>query len=708
MKRKILFLAVFFSLFTFSQSYGQGLPIEDQLAQLRYGGQGGKRISINVQEKSLRDLLKFIGGKAGVNILVDPEIQEKITIRLINVYWKNALKVITEKAKCVVEQISPNLYRVTKPPTVNMEFMNADIRVVLDFLAKQANSNIIISQAIQGKVNLSLKDVHWRQALETIVKTSGYVAVEEEGNIIRIVTRNSLKDQLETEILTLKYVRPPSTYRAAITSAGASTKGGVFFVGNATAPGDPATTFTLFKALSDAVNKDIQEKVIYDPLSNAFVVRATKLTINRLKKIIKKVDKEPQQVFIDVKFVKTQARGLIEKGLRLTDPAGSTDGVTVRQVFDNTINVPGVVSQAGEGFNPLPATMRGVFPFELGDQDTFTKRFRIPTVLDFSQTLAILRLVKSYENTRIMQAPSIMTVNHQEATIFVGENIPYAEQQATVDPNGNPPTVTLSQGQGSPVSVGFHLFITPHVIPDTDKIMLTIIPKFNFLSGPQNGFRVFTVGAQGSSITLPQTQEQIVVTNLLLSDGKTAVIGGLLSETKTEHVSKVPLLSSIPILGSLFTYKSYDTRTENLMIFITPTIIRNTEQLTVVSRRKIIDFAKLEYFTAKKEGRASDGVFHEAPVIRNSFDGMLSGMYKDEETYNKMAKEEYEKVLKKVQEALNKNNFVGARDAVESYPETYRITTPYGKMLQKEIDRINQAEKAFLIKKAKEAEKEEE
>lgn len=705
MKKKFL-VGVFLAVALF---WGQGILFgqddssqEDVIAQSRYQELAGRRtISINVKKKPLQELLKFIAGKANVNILVDPEIQEKVTIRLINVYWKNALQVIAERANCVVEQISPNLFKVTKPPRVSMEFAGAELSAVLDLLARQAGSNIIISSQVTGKVTLNLRDVHWKQALETIVKTSGFVAVEEEGNIIRIVRRESLRDQLETEIITLRYVRPPGTYRAAITSAGTSTKGGVFFVGDARPPGDPASTFTLYKAILGAIDPAIQETVIYDPISNSFVIRATKLTLNRVKQIISKVDKEPLQVFIDVKFIKTDSDSLVARGLRFTDPNAKSDGFVARGVFDNT-NAAGAVTQPGElgpNTTPLPVNLRGMFPFELGDMDTFTRRFRVPMVLDFTQTLAILRLVKSNKNIRIVQAPSLMTLNHQEATIFVGENVPFAEQQTTIDPNGGPPSVTLQAGNGSPISVGFHLFITPHVIPDTNKVMLQVIPKSNFLSGPDaGGFRTFTVS--GNQITLPQTQEQVVVTNLMVSDGKTAVIGGLLSETKTEAVSKVPILSSIPILGNLFTYRSMQTKLENLIIFITPTVVRDTDQLSIVSRRRIINFGKLDYFKAKEEGRARDGVFDERPVVKEAYEGILGDLYKDEDEHLKLAESTYKDTIQKVDEALSQNRYNDAMVLLEGYPYNYKATTKYGRLVETKAKDVQKAKTEFLKQQA--------
>ena len=114
-----------------------------------------------------------------------------------------------------------------------MEFNNADIRVVLDLIARNAGSNIVISEKVQGLVSLNLKDVPWRVALETIVKTANYTVVEEERNILRIVAPEDLVAQLETKAFSLLYVKPPDVYKAIYRERGPTLGGAGLGAGGA-------------------------------------------------------------------------------------------------------------------------------------------------------------------------------------------------------------------------------------------------------------------------------------------------------------------------------------------------------------------------------------------------------------------------------------------------------------------------------------------
>ncbi len=142
---------------------------------------------------------------------------------------------------------------------------------------------------------------------------------------------------------------------------------------------------------------------------------------------------------------------------------------------------------------------------------------------------------------------------------------------------------SIDEAAHSPVQVGFQLLMIPHVIPDRDQVMMTIIPQQRTLVGPDDGFRTFTTGVGGTqglqSIQLPQEQSSTVVTNMKLDNGQTALIGGLLQDNDTKTVNKVPLLGDIPILGYLFRDERTSKSKANLVIFVTPTIVRDTQKM---------------------------------------------------------------------------------------------------------------------------------
>ena len=186
-----------------------------------FGGGGNEYITLDVRDKDLSEILKFISRRVGINIIADPDVDERVTIQLDSVDWRNALSVLARQTHCEIVDVSDRLIRFTQPPSISMEFQDADIKIVLELLAKQAGANIMMAADIQGKVSLSLREVPWREALSAIVKTAGYVIVTEQTDspkeILRVVRPETLKEQLETRHFQLRYIRPGDPYEARIT-----------------------------------------------------------------------------------------------------------------------------------------------------------------------------------------------------------------------------------------------------------------------------------------------------------------------------------------------------------------------------------------------------------------------------------------------------------------------------------------------------------
>lgn len=560
-------------------------------------------IWLDVKDKDLHEILASISKRVDVNIIADPEVKEKVTIQLDRVEWRNALKVIARQTNCKVIEESDRLIRFTQPPAISMEFQDADIKVVLELLAKQAGANIVMNSDVQGKVSLSLREVPWREALDTIVKTAGYVIVKAEtssGNeIVRVVRPDSLKEQLESRMFSLMYVRPDDPYQAIISDVekwstvrngqGGTTGGGAgggspsdsMLSGggaggggeggggsNAVTGGNEA--FTLEQALQKSISKD--GSLQYDKYTNTFIVKDIKPKLDEIEKIIKLVDVKPPQVFVEVKFIRTTNADLLERGIKFDLPnTPERDGF---QIIARGADPNSTAS------DPL-FLFGGTFPFDIGRIDNIPKDFQALGVLDFTQTRLVLSMIKDDENSRIVQEPTLTMLNNKPGTIFVGETVPFAVQKIQSDQNGNI-TVAIDENKRSPINIGFTLYLTPHVIPNTDQVDLTVIPKVSSLSGTTSkieGFERFSFTSEDSDtqsfIDLPRESAQTVVTYLRVTDGHTAVIGGLQTERKTEIESRVPVLSSIPILGNLFTWRRKKNNVESLIIMVTPHIVKN-------------------------------------------------------------------------------------------------------------------------------------
>ena len=208
--------------------------------------------------------------------------------------------------------------------------------------------------------------------------------------------------------------------------------------------------------------------------------------------------------------------------------------------------------------------------------------------LDFRQTNFTLNLLKRDVKSKIIQAPKIITLDHHEATIFVGKSISFAQSEIQQQDNGQT-TIELSEAPNSPATQGFQILVIPHIIPDRDKVQVTIILVNNLLTGSTStavpGFNRFE--SQDAVIDLPETTQQVVLTHMILESGQTAVLGGLVSINQTETVKKVPFLGDIPFLGYLFKSKSVSKEKEDLFIFVTPRIVASAEDTERKMQRQI-------------------------------------------------------------------------------------------------------------------------
>lgn len=617
-----------------------------------------REIDVSVEEADLRDVMDEIGRRVGRNIIVEPEIHEKVTISLRKIPWRDAVDVIAKMTKCEVEQRGSILV-LTQPPKVTIQFTDANVRTVLQLLAAYSGKNIIISPEVHGDVTLDLHEVHWLKALHAIVKTVGdYEVVEETADLLRVVPRSSIALQLKTEFIALKYLRPPVKYiatppRTSVGSGQLAQAAANLFLGTPTIPtGDGTKEFTLFRALQSIVNSSKQGSggaagsvIEYDQQKNAFIVRGTQPLIEEIRRIVTQLDQEPSQVFVEVRFISTSDSNFLEYGIKPADPINgyflngpfpSGQTLTLQGTSQPGPNANGTTSTQSQGYvyfgkdfqsNTNPFSLNspppvGTFPFAFGSGvENFGRAFQIPGILDFRGLQATLNLIDRDTRTRLLQTPSLFLRDNEDAVIFVGENVPFAQVNTQPDINGNVQQ-SVGPGAGSPIAIGFSLFISAHVVPETDRIMMTVIPRVSSPGGTignQNIFDRFTIGQL--AIDLPHTREQALVTHVMVDDGQTAVIGGLLTEQDNEIITRIPIISHIPIIGQLFTHTHREKAVNNLLILVTTTIVRTKQQSVALYKRHDAQWKARDYFYKKYERPSAD----EGDSKKESTGGTTSG-----------------------------------------------------------------------------------
>ena len=549
------------------------------------------RLTLRLKDRDLREVVASIRKKANANIIIDPSIEATVTIDLQDVPWRSALTLVAEQARCIVTEAEGGVLKVENPPKTTFSFENTDIQKVVDTIAKISGANIAVAPEVKGTITVRLKNIPWRDALESVVKTLGYVVVEEKRGVLRVVPPSNVQQDLVTETFQLRFARPRSTYVPYIVSAY------IDDLRNRQPMQPGQTMFTLIDTLQKMLTPEVGT-LDYVSEQNFVVVKDTRPVIENIRRTLDLIDVEPQQVQLDIRFVTTTNEDVLDVGI---NPGGSgwTASLGLGQIptnlpfnlgeggWDDRIVANPTGDNSGQGRGPFAD------PALNGAAQT-----TIPNVvfgaLNLQQVTATLRLLKRDTRSELVQAPQIVTLDHQPATIFVGEAIRYAQARVEQGQAGGL-LLALEEGDESPVSVGFQLLTTPHVVPGTDKIVMQVIPQRTSLSGTGNsslapaGFDVFTVGTSGQEgvIALPRVASSTLSTSVLLRSGQTAVLGGLKSKNQSETVTKLPLLGDIPVLGYLFKGRSRQDNVTTLLVFITPELIRSPEDVEKSMQRAL-------------------------------------------------------------------------------------------------------------------------
>ncbi|RKY15608.1 MAG: hypothetical protein DRP82_01335 [Planctomycetota bacterium] len=558
----------------------QGLPPEEKMIRL-----------VLKEGDTVADALKQIREQTGIAALdATRELLNKKLPPITTgwVRWRTALEWVAKQVDAEIRQVDVNWLQLYYVPRVTLKLRDSDLRDVLRYLAAESGKNIVIAPEVTGKVTVTLNRVPWSVALDAIVRTLGYVAVKEDYDIIRIVKPESLREQLITRVIQLKYLRPPDPYEAQFPMGGGAGGGGHRTTTTGTGGGGEGgaggvgaeivksretgeSAFALIKTLRNALTPNVG-RLEYDAQRNVIIVTDTKPKVDEIVNIIKQLDKPLRQVRIDVKFIWTTTDDIFQRGLQWS-AAG------------NVLEGPAITASFPKGSE----NREGTYRFDFGRWNAFKSGFYVWGVLDFSQAQVLLRFFRADQNSEVVQKPTLITVDSEPAVIFVGERIPFAEQEAQTDQLGNV-VVTYKQAADSPVSVGFTLYIIPHIISDTGEVDLTIIPSMSDLVR----FEVF--GSGPNEIRLPHTRNQTLKTRMLLKDGMTAVVGGLMKQETIETNSGIPLLADIPILGYLFKWKERSSVLKNLIIFITPHIVKSSEDHLSLAEEKLWQLRKIDYF----------------------------------------------------------------------------------------------------------------
>jgi type IV pilus assembly protein PilQ len=427
------------------------------------------------------------------------------------------------------EDVPPAVPKPLPARKISLKMNDIDVAVLLRALARAADQNIILNEKVSGKVNINIHQAPWDQVFMGILRTNG-LSYAWEGEIIRIMTAEDMDADIRSKAREqqLRLTQTPLTRIVSIKFTEAN---------------------SLKENLERFVTVDRGGKktgsILVDEHTNSLIIQAIGSDMDRILAVTKKLDRPTPQVLIEAIIVEANKDVARELGVQwggiyagksgdkqaiVTGQQGGVGAVTPDASVDVTsgsvINLP---AQALGGFNPMTL---GLIYARAGEY----------------LLSAQLSALQDQGKLHILSSPSITTLDNQTALIESGTDVPYQ-------------SVEDGEVKVEYKKAVLRLEVVPHVIDgDTLKLLVKVNkdePDFSRTVG--NNPTILTKKAE---------------TNVIQNDGQTIVIGGLSKESSSRNDTGTPFLEDIPGLGYLFKRKSSADQMEELLIFITPHILK--------------------------------------------------------------------------------------------------------------------------------------
>jgi len=409
-----------------------------------------------------------------------------------------------------------------------MNFKDLDLKDFFRLIHEISGLNVVLDPSVKGSVTIVLDDVPWDQALAIVLDNNG-LACTLQGNVLRIATLDTMKTEAEA--------------RRAQQEAQALA-----------VPKQTITRYLSYGHARDAmpvIKKFLSARgdVVADERSNALIVEDIPSVLPKVEDLIRMLDRKTPEVEIEARVVASTRTFARDIGTQLAVGFGSGNnavggGLGTPSPIDIGGLVPKFITAPGDTKSlPLFSNLGATGPTSGLAFSNATNGFRLDFILTMAESRGLLK---------ILSRPHITTQNNISALIKQGSRIPVVTQAQL----GGPPTVTY-------VEAFLRLTVTPQITAE-NTIFLNVdventVPDFSRVSGSQLN---------------PTLNTQQATTQVLVTDGGTVVIGGVIQTQNSVAIAQVPLLGSIPLLGNLFKHTNVNTSTAELIFFITPKIIQ--------------------------------------------------------------------------------------------------------------------------------------
>jgi type II secretory pathway component GspD/PulD (secretin) len=573
-KLSFVFFLTFFTALTLSSL---SIAVNNNEGRISHEADAG--IAFNFVDVEIPTVIKFISEITGKNFLFDDRIKGKITIiaptKLSTDESFNLFTSVLSLKGFTIIPSGPSTYKI-----------------IPSSLAKQ--SGVISPDAVlpvnEGYITKLITGEHIEAAealqfLRPVISRDGHISAFGPRNMLLVVDSAINIDKIMT---ILELIDKPSIMEE-------EAKINVYFLEYADATDLAKILQTILKDLQTSykaaarTKKNGTEKsapilsVTPDIATNALVIVAPPSDYENIMTVVKTLDKKRKQVFVEAMIVEAKVSNLQELGTRWRaiathddDPVaiGGFGNISSGTVLDIITGLSGL-SAGGMG-NYLDIPVTGV-----SADGTITNQ-----TLTAPGFAAIFSLEEFKDSVNVLSTPQILTSDNEEAEIFVGENSPFISQRERDVVTTNTVLNSIER-----TDVGIKLNIKPQITIG-DYVKLEIFQEISAVEDASDEI-LATVG--------PTTTKRATKTSVVVKDGRTVVIGGLMQEREVENVTKVPLLGDIPILEWLFKFKRTSKDKTNLLVFLSPHIVKETPQLAKITREKREEFVSTEHYYSPGE-----------------------------------------------------------------------------------------------------------
>ncbi|EIT71550.1 hypothetical protein WQQ_16870 [Hydrocarboniphaga effusa AP103] len=426
---------------------------------------------------------------------------------------------------------------------VSLSFQSIDIRSLLQIIADVAGTNMVVSDSVTGEIAMRLQNVPWDQALDIILRTKG-LGMRQQGNVMIVAPLAELaeRDKIEAEAEKQKVELAP--LRSELIQVNYA---------------KVADVAALLKSGENSILSE-RGRVSIDDRTNTLLVLETREKINEIRTLIARLDIPVRQVLIESRIVIANNDYSKELGARFGVSAVRRNG------RNGIISTSGSAEANDTSVNDYLSN--GGFPVSPG---ALNDRFNVnlPAASDSAGKIALALLGKNYlvdlelsalqaeGRGEIISTPRVITSNAKQASIEQGVEIPYQEAASSGATSVSFKKAVLS------------LNVTPQITPD-DRIIMDLAVNNDSVG------QTYTTGSGGQ---VPSIDTRKVTTQVLVENGQTVVLGGIYQQENRNSVSKIPLLGDIPILGAAFRNRTTVNNRDELLVFVTPRILREGLQI---------------------------------------------------------------------------------------------------------------------------------